>query len=57
MNLFKPCFKENSFDVLISNGCLHHTSDPKKAFSTVSKILKKWNYNNWSISQKWKNIY
>ncbi len=41
MNLFKPCFKENSFDVLISNGCLHHTSDPKKAFSTVSKILKK----------------
>ena len=40
MNLFKPCFKQNSFDVLISNGCLHHTSDPKKAFGEICKLLK-----------------
>ena len=41
MNLFKPCFSENTFDAVISNGCLHHTSDPKKAFSSVSKLVKK----------------
>lgn len=41
MNLFKPCFPENTFDAVISNGCLHHTSNPKKAFSSVSKLAKK----------------
>ena len=32
MNLFKPCFKEESFDVIISNGCLHHTHSTEEAF-------------------------
>lgn len=41
MNLFKPCFENETFDAVISNGCLHHTSDPKKAFLTVSKLAKK----------------
>lgn len=41
MNLFKPCFSEGTFDAVISNGCLHHTADPKKAFNTVIKLAKK----------------
>ena len=41
MNLFKPCFNEGTFDAVISNGCLHHTADPKKAFNTVTKLAKK----------------
>jgi SAM-dependent methyltransferase len=28
MNLFRPAFRPGSFDVLLCNGVLHHTSDP-----------------------------
>ena len=41
MNLFNPFIKPNIFDFVISNGCLHHTSDPKKAFVKISKLVKK----------------
>lgn len=41
MNLFKPCFREKSFDVIISNGCLHHTHNTKDAYKSIVKLLKK----------------
>ena len=40
MNLFRPCFKPQSFDLVISNGVLHHTSDPYLAFQSISKLVK-----------------
>lgn len=40
MNLFKPVFKPESFDFVISNGVLHHTGDPFLAFETLVKCLK-----------------
>ena len=40
MNIFNLFFEENSFDVIISNGVLHHTYDPKLAFSKLAKVLK-----------------
>ena len=40
MNLFKPCFKPGSFDLVISNGVLHHTSDPFSGFKTISSLVK-----------------
>ncbi len=40
MNLFNPCFKPESFDFVISNGVLHHTSDPFLAFQSISKLVK-----------------
>ena len=40
MNLFRPVFKPESFDVLVCNGVLHHTSDPFLGFQTISKLLK-----------------
>ena len=40
MNLFKPCFKPESFDLVISNGVLHHTSDPFLGFKTISSLVK-----------------
>lgn len=40
MNLFLPCFKPQSFDLVISNGVLHHTSDPFLAFKSISKLVK-----------------
>jgi SAM-dependent methyltransferase len=40
MNLFRPAFKPGSFDLVISNGVLHHTSDPRRAFETISRLVR-----------------
>ena len=40
MNLFRPAFKEEVFDVVISNGVLHHTSDPLGGFESISRLVK-----------------
>jgi SAM-dependent methyltransferase len=40
MNLFKPVFRPGSFDVVISNGVLHHTSDPFGGFKSISRLVK-----------------
>ena len=40
MNIFKLFFEENIFDVIISNGVLHHTYNPKLAFSKLVRVLK-----------------
>lgn len=44
MNLFKPAFKPETFDIVISNGVLHHTSDPYGGFVSILKLLKKGGY-------------
>ncbi|MBI3315816.1 MAG: class I SAM-dependent methyltransferase [Candidatus Omnitrophica bacterium] len=41
MNLFKPVFRPESFDLVISNGVLHHTSDPCGGFRSIGKLVKK----------------
>jgi SAM-dependent methyltransferase len=41
MNLFRPVFKAESFDVVVSNGVLHHTSDPLLGFQTISRLVKR----------------
>jgi len=40
MNLFKPAFRRESFDIVVSNGVLHHTSDPFGAFRSISRLVK-----------------
>lgn len=44
MNLFRPAFRPNTFDVVISNGVLHHTGDPLGGFKSISKLLKPGGY-------------
>jgi SAM-dependent methyltransferase len=44
MNLFRPCFKPESFDMVISNGVLHHTSDPFLAFQRISTLVAPGGY-------------
>lgn len=44
MNLFRPIFKEEQFHLVISNGVLHHTSDPLGGFKAISKLVKKGGY-------------
>lgn len=41
MNIFKLFFQKNYFDVIISNGVLHHTRNAEIAFSELVKYLKK----------------
>ncbi|MFC2001134.1 methyltransferase domain-containing protein [Chloroflexota bacterium] len=41
MNLFKPVFRPESFDLVICNGVLHHTSDPFLGFKSLTKLVKK----------------
>ena len=41
MNLFNLLFPNNFFDVIVSNGVLHHTNNPKRAFIELTKCLKK----------------
>ena len=40
MNLFRPPFRDASFDVVISNGVLHHTGDCEGAFRSILAKLK-----------------
>jgi SAM-dependent methyltransferase len=44
MNLFRPPFKPGSFDVVVSNGVLHHTSDPFGAFQSIAKLARPGGY-------------
>jgi SAM-dependent methyltransferase len=44
MNLFRPAFAEASFDWVISNGVLHHTSDPRGAFKSIAALVKPGGY-------------
>src|SRR5260370_40116256 len=39
-NLFRPPFEPASFDVVISNGVLHHTSDCRGAFRSIARLVK-----------------
>jgi SAM-dependent methyltransferase len=41
MNLFRPVFPEESFDFVVCNGVLHHTSDPYLGFQTIGKLVKR----------------
>jgi SAM-dependent methyltransferase len=40
MNLFRPPFRDASFDVVISNGVLHHTGDCEAGFKAILAKLK-----------------
>jgi ubiquinone/menaquinone biosynthesis C-methylase UbiE/uncharacterized protein YbaR (Trm112 family) len=39
-DLFKLPLYENYFDIVFSNGVIHHTANPKKAFSNLCRYLK-----------------
>lgn len=40
MNLFRPCFEPEQFDVVLCNGVLHHTADPKDGFMGLVPLVK-----------------
>jgi len=44
MNLFKPIFPEKTFDLVICQGVLHHTSNPYLGFQSIERLLKPGGY-------------
>src|SRR6267378_2044286 len=44
MNLFRPAFGGEQFDVLLCNGVLHHTADPKGGFMGLVSLVKPGGY-------------
>jgi SAM-dependent methyltransferase len=40
MNLFRPPFADATFDLVVSNGVLHHTADPAGGFRSMVATLK-----------------
>ena len=40
MNLFRPALKDDFFDVVISNGVLHHTGDCRGAFRRIGRLVR-----------------
>jgi 2-polyprenyl-3-methyl-5-hydroxy-6-metoxy-1,4-benzoquinol methylase len=44
MNLFRPIFKPESFDVVYCSGVLHHTGFPRKGFEAICPLVKPGRY-------------
>ncbi len=44
MDLLHPVFPDASFDVVICNGVLHHTSDPRSGFVRLARLLRPGGY-------------
>jgi 2-polyprenyl-3-methyl-5-hydroxy-6-metoxy-1,4-benzoquinol methylase len=44
MNLFMPAIRQESMDLVICNGVLHHTYDTAKAFMCISRLVKPGGY-------------
>jgi SAM-dependent methyltransferase len=53
MNLFRPCFEPRSFDLVISNGVLHHTSDPRGACESISRLVRPGGYLLVGLYHRW----
>jgi SAM-dependent methyltransferase len=39
-DLFHPPFANDAFDLVMSLGVLHHTPDPRRAFASLSRVVK-----------------
>jgi SAM-dependent methyltransferase len=44
MNLFRPPFRDDSIDIVICNGVLHHTGEPRKGFEALLRKVKPGGY-------------
>ena len=43
-NLFHPCFRKSSMDLVISNGVIHHTYNSEIGFYKISELVKPGGY-------------
>jgi carbamoyltransferase len=53
MNLFRPAFRKEAFDVVLCNGVLHHTSDPRGGFEGLVPLVKPGGYIVIGLYNRW----
>jgi carbamoyltransferase len=53
MNLFRPALKPEAFDVVLCNGVLHHTSDPRGGFRGLVPLVKPGGYIVIGLYNRW----
>ncbi|MBI3798672.1 MAG: methyltransferase domain-containing protein [Deltaproteobacteria bacterium] len=56
MNLFRPVFKSETFDLVICNGVLHHTSDPFGGYKGIARLVKPNGYIIIGLYHQWGRI-
>jgi ubiquinone/menaquinone biosynthesis C-methylase UbiE len=55
-DLFNLPFEDGSFDVVISQGVLHHTSDPWRGFAELVRVCKPGGFVNIYLYNWWNHI-
>ena len=53
MNLFRPAFPPASFDVVLCNGVLNHTSDPAAGFRALVPLVRPGGYIVVGLYNRW----
>jgi SAM-dependent methyltransferase len=53
MNLFRPAFKPEQFDVVLCDGVLHHTSDPRGGFLGLTRLVRPGGYLVVGLYGRW----
>ncbi|GAB4238616.1 MAG: hypothetical protein Kow00109_13090 [Acidobacteriota bacterium] len=56
MNLFRPVFPPATFDVVICNGVLHHTPDPRAGFRILSRLVRPGGYLVVGLYHRWARL-
>ncbi|MCP4204093.1 MAG: methyltransferase domain-containing protein [bacterium] len=44
MNLFRGALAQSSFDLVVANGVLHHTADPRRGFTALTRLARPGGY-------------
>ena len=57
MNLFHPLFRDNSFDLVICNGVLHHTARPREGFNRLSRLVRPGGFFIVGLYHRWGRIF
>ena len=53
MNLLRPCFLESSMDIVICNGVLHHTADPRRGLQRLAGLARPGGHLVVGLYNKW----
>jgi len=57
MNLFRPCFKPESFDLVICSGVLMTTADPFLGFQSIGRLVKPGGYIMIGLYHRYGRLY
>ena len=57
MNLFRPLFKDKSFDFVVCNGVLHHTARPREGFNRLARLVRPGGYFIVGLYHRWGRLF